>query len=103
MSEKPGHDKTNVSPVSAPRTVLEKSGLFSRFGAKSVQPRKLWLGVCGALLAIVVMGAFFAVRAMQAQTLADKQWNDLQTRGILRVGIDPGWQPFSFYDATGWQ
>jgi ABC-type amino acid transport substrate-binding protein len=103
MTEKPGHDIATVNPVPAPREVLEKSGLLPGFSAKSIQPRKLWLGVSVALLAFVVMGAFFAARAKQAQMLADKQWNDLQARGILRVGIDPGWQPFSFYDATGWQ
>jgi polar amino acid transport system substrate-binding protein len=58
--------------------------------------------VLGALFVLIIC-AFFAVRVVQAQVLADKQWNDLYQRGVLRVGIDPGWQPFSFYDATGWQ
>ena len=52
---------------------------------------------------MLIVGAFAVVRLVQAQALADKQWNDLYERGVLRVGIDPGWQPFSFYDATGWQ
>ncbi len=56
----------------------------------------------GALL-VLIAGAFALVRVVQTQALADKQWNDLYERGVLRVGIDPGWQPFSFYDATGWQ
>ena len=29
-------------------------------------------------------------------------WRETQTRGVLRVGIDPNWQPFSFYNASGW-
>ena len=29
-------------------------------------------------------------------------WRALQQRGILRVGIDPGVAPFSYYDAAGW-
>jgi len=34
---------------------------------------------------------------------SELQWRDLHDRGVLRVGIDPGWQPFSFDVGTGWQ
>jgi polar amino acid transport system substrate-binding protein len=51
------------------------------------------------LLGAIVFGEW---RSVQARNLADKQWNDLSTRGALRVGIDPGWQPFSFYSQDGW-
>jgi ABC-type amino acid transport substrate-binding protein len=59
----------------------------------------------GGLIALLVgaIGLLLGVQKMQAQALADKQWNDLYARGVLRIGIDPGWQPFSFYDASGWQ
>jgi len=34
---------------------------------------------------------------------ADDQWQELMTRRALRVAMDPGWRPFSFFDDTGWQ
>ena len=55
------------------------------------------------VVAVMTALAVVVINAAQAQSLADKQWDDLYARGALRVGIDPGWQPFSFYDATGWQ
>lgn len=33
---------------------------------------------------------------------SEANWREVQTRGALRVGIDPNWQPFSFYNASGW-
>jgi polar amino acid transport system substrate-binding protein len=47
-------------------------------------------------------GAVWGSGALQARQLADKQWHDVQQRGVLRIGIDPGWQPFSFYTEKGW-
>ena len=50
------------------------------------------LGVC----------LLIAMNGIQMRWLADKQWHDLHVQGVLRAGIDPGWQPYSFYDAQGW-
>ena len=93
---------TNRNPVSEASYLAQKPGLLSRSGLRrSGRKAPRWV-VLGALFVLIIC-AFFAVRAVQARVLADKQWNDLYERGVLRVGIDPGWQPFSFYDATGWQ
>ncbi len=54
---------------------------------------------------LIIMVAVIVVlnQAEQAQALANKQWSDLHQRGVLRVGIDPGSQPFSFYSQNGWE
>jgi ABC-type amino acid transport substrate-binding protein len=65
--------------------------------------RKLRLPVLIALALLMAGSGFVIVRAVQAKMLADQQWRDLYSRGVLRVGIDPGWQPFSFYTDSGWQ
>lgn len=39
---------------------------------------------------------------MQTFVKSELNWRETQTRGVLRVGIDPNWQPFSFYSASGW-
>lgn len=57
------------------------------------------LAVCCALAALI---PFAVSRLREAQT-ADAQWDELQARGALRVAMDPGWQPFSFFDDAGWQ
>ena len=61
------------------------------------------LPVLIVLVLLLAGSGLVIVRAAQAKTLADQQWRDLYTRGVLRVGIDPGWQPFSFYTDAGWQ
>lgn len=34
--------------------------------------------------------------------VAEHRWQALRQRGVLRIGIDPGVRPFSFYDRQGW-
>ncbi|MCL5997800.1 MAG: transporter substrate-binding domain-containing protein [Chloroflexi bacterium] len=60
--------------------------------------------VLGAIVVCLsAVCAVMAANAIQSRQLADKQWGDLHARGALRVGIDPGWQPFSFYGVTDWE
>lgn len=51
------------------------------------------------VLALLAWGAWGNI-APQVQ--AELNWRELRARGTLRVGIDPGIQPFSFDDASGW-
>ena len=53
-----------------------------------------------ALLFVLVAYATWASLAPRVK--AELNWRELQARKVLRVGIDPGIQPFSFYDASGW-
>lgn len=53
-------------------------------------------------LLIAVLGALVAL-SLRPIVQSELQWRDLRNRGVLRVGIDPGWQPFSFDVGTGWQ
>lgn len=57
------------------------------------------LAACCALAALI---PFVVSRLREAQT-ADAQWDELQARGALRVAMDAGWRPFSFFDDAGWQ
>lgn len=56
-----------------------------------------------ALVVALLVCGFLAAPGIQQRLEADEQWRDLQARGAIRLAIDPGWQPFSFYDASGWQ
>lgn len=51
------------------------------------------------LVGLIVYSAWASVTPL---VRAEVNWRDLRARGTLRVGIDPGIQPFSFYDASGW-
>ena len=53
-----------------------------------------------ALLVTLVGYASWASLAPRVK--AELNWRELQARKTLHVGIDPGIQPFSFYDANGW-
>ena len=57
------------------------------------------LAVCCALAVIIPA---VVSRLRDAQT-AGAQWDELRARGALRVAIDAGWRPFSFFDDAGWQ
>ncbi len=59
----------------------------------------LALAVCCAL-AVAIPAAVSRVRDEQ---IAGAQWDELSARGALRVAMDPGWRPFSFFDDAGWQ
>ncbi len=59
----------------------------------------LALAVCCAL-GVAVPSAVSRVRDEQT---AGAQWAELRARGALRVAMDPGWRPFSFFDDAGWQ
>ena len=52
------------------------------------------------VLALVLL-AWLAWVTVSPQVQAELNWRALHTRGTLRVGIDPGVQPFSFYAADG--
>jgi L-cystine transport system substrate-binding protein len=55
--------------------------------------------ISALLLALV---AYVAWAIISPQVQAELNWRELRTRGSLRIGIDPGIQPFSFYDSSGW-
>ena len=54
-------------------------------------------GLCHTLdlAALVVLAAFGWTIRYTAQGAADPIWSALQTRGVLRVGTDPGFRPFA--------
>lgn len=57
-----------------------------------------------AIVALTVCGVLFIVVVrLQSAWLAEQRWREIRTQGVLRVGIDPGVQPFSFFGASGWQ
>jgi len=65
--------------------------------ARLALPRRAWvLAVALALLAYAIWAGLLPV------VRAESNWRALQQRGSLRVGIDPGVAPFSYYDASGW-
>lgn len=66
---------------------------------------KSWVPVVAVISLVITVAVVIlaASSAIQANQLADKQWADLQSRGTLRIGIDAGWYPFSYYDQQGWQ
>ncbi|MGQ9814995.1 MAG: ABC transporter substrate-binding protein [Candidatus Roseilinea sp.] len=59
----------------------------------------LALAFCCAL-AIIIPAVVSRLRVAQT---ADAQWDELRARGALRVAVDAGWWPFSFFDEVGWQ
>jgi L-cystine transport system substrate-binding protein len=52
------------------------------------------------LLLLALLG-YAAWASISSQVQAEQNWRELRARGILRIGIDPGIQPFSFYSADG--
>jgi polar amino acid transport system substrate-binding protein len=62
-----------------------------------------WLAVLAGGLALAVAAGALAIPRLRDCQAADAQWDELRGRGALRAAIDPGWQPFSFFDETGWQ
>ena len=54
--------------------------------------------------AILLVGlvAYAAWASISPAVQAELNWRELRARGTLRIGIDPGIQPFSFYDESGW-
>jgi polar amino acid transport system substrate-binding protein len=49
-----------------------------------------------------VLLLYAAWASLWPQVQAELNWRALQQRGQIRIGIDPGLQPFSFYDNGGW-
>lgn len=43
-----------------------------------------------------------ALAWLRPVVVAEHRWQVLRQQGVLRVGIDPGVRPFSFYDRQGW-
>ena len=62
--------------------------------------QKSLLGWGKALAGLVVVSLLTLMLRPVLQ--AELRWRAIQQRGVLRIGIDPGWQPFSYYDAQGW-
>ncbi len=58
--------------------------------------------VCRAVL-IACVSAALIYRIALPLWQAERAWQDVRARGVLRIGIDPSLAPFSFFDATGWQ
>ena len=54
------------------------------------------------VLLIALLCALIAL-TLRPVIQSELQWRAVRDRGVLRVGIDPGWQPFSFDVGTGWQ
>lgn len=55
-----------------------------------------------AAILIVALMAVAVSRFVAPLVSAEQSWRAVRGRGTLRVGTDPSWQPFSFYDAAGW-
>ena len=51
----------------------------------------------------LIVAVVLLITGIRPLVNAEWQWQAIRQRGTLRIGIDPGWQPFSFYDAQGWQ
>jgi len=58
-------------------------------------------GVIGALVLVAVIGSL--VVWARPRLAAEQRWRAIHTRGVLRIGIDPGMRPFSFYGPSGWE
>jgi len=66
-----------------------------------LSPRRIWRAAgLAALVAAVGVGLFFLLRPA---VLAEQRWQAIRARGVLRIGIDPGVQPFSFFGPQGWE
>ena len=48
-----------------------------------------------------LIGALFVF--LRPIVVAEQHWRQIQSRGALRIGIDPGVRPFSFFGAQGWE
>ncbi|PJF48735.1 MAG: hypothetical protein CUN48_01950 [Candidatus Thermofonsia Clade 3 bacterium] len=68
-----------------------------RGGALKILRRRA-VAFCAVL---VVATAVFLVSRPAVES--EQRWQALRARGVLRVGIDPGIRPFSFYGADGWE
>ena len=53
------------------------------------------------LVAAAGAGLFFSL--LRPGVLAEQRWQAIRARGVLRVGVDPGVQPFSFFGPQGWE
>lgn len=60
--------------------------------------RRVALSLGAALVAVTA-----ALLALRPVIEAEQRWQTLRTHGVLRVGIDPGVRPFSFYGLSGWE
>lgn len=60
--------------------------------------RRVALSLGAALVAVAA-----ALLVLRPVIEAEQRWQALRTRGVLRVGIDPGIRPFSFYGLSGWE
>lgn len=52
------------------------------------------------LLLVLAAGALFATA--RPLIISQQRWDAIRAAGVLRVGIDPGIQPYSFLDESGW-
>jgi polar amino acid transport system substrate-binding protein len=63
----------------------------------TIKIRRALLVVIGLL---AVGGVLFAIALPRLQT--EQRWQRILSRGVLRIGIDPGVARFSFFDEHGW-
>lgn len=57
-----------------------------------------------ALIIVMVMiagGVIFVVA--RPWVIAQQRWSAIRAGGVLRIGIDPGIRPYSFYGEKGWE
>ncbi len=54
-------------------------------------------------MGILAFAGAVVVPRIAAEKEADRRWALALARGGLRVGIDPSYQPFSYFTAEGWQ
>ena len=64
--------------------------------------RRIFTPKCGGWAAAAVLLVVALWGGLVPLVQAELNWRALQQRGTLRVGIDPGVAPFSYYDAAGW-
>lgn len=53
--------------------------------------------------AVLVLVAYGAIARYAGRGAADPIWTEVQARGVLRIGSDPGFQPFADEQAGRWQ
>jgi arginine/lysine/histidine transporter system substrate-binding protein len=56
-----------------------------------------------AVMLAVAMAVVLVLGSLLPAVSAEQSWRVIRSRGTLRVGTDPSWQPFSFYGAAGWE
>lgn len=53
-------------------------------------------------VALIALALGLAGPPLATRLRAEVRWAEIQRSGVLRVGIDPNWAPFSYYGPSGW-